>query len=522
MVLTVEELARACRKTSATEMCPCYEGNPPYLELFPEAFRDRAFGDCGCHPNINELQRAFDAYGLPNPWHVRLAKAGHGVIPFVDYDRLSTPFVESIIQCRGVRPEDLEFVREEVRCMSSVYCEPEFDYPIHKEDGYCYLNLYPRTERMRIAREVGPWPAIADLPEGRFPVPLPEVVCDVLVRGKLVRSVHVEPQWRRCEEDELVNLPPDVCVGGWGGGLTAYDQSAGADPGYTSAGTRKHVFKSAHADRDVLYLNQEFPPEPGKLYQPAAWDDHGKAHVPVGGVTHVRVDKPAWSLLVEPDVEVAFDKYRFRGRGKGGVIYGRGLAHLVIKSQSEKRLMLVQLSSPVVPRSPGGNVSSYLPVVFEAKPGRVDRLMVDPCDRYWRDLQPWGVLDTARATGAYRVSDGSAVAAVYAAAGEVDYADVFYVNRGGAFALMLQPGVVVHRVLKVRAEVGDDVGAVHAVDGFMGWIPPKRARWKEVMRRSVAMAALTYANLDVVDVSGGASVVPAAFIASLTDDSDSE
>nr|BED98320.1 MAG: hypothetical protein [Aspergillus flavus vivivirus 1] len=203
-----EELGRKGEKGP----CPCYDGAPAYLLLFDEEMHKEVYAKLGNHPRLADLQDLYWKCGLYYTDHVRLVKLNEGITMIEDYDGFSCHFVSEVFEFPSV-PDYLLPALDDVRVLTTRHCCFDDVVPYHEREGFCYLKLYPREIQAQIAKALGPWPSVRDLPSGRFPAVTKEVIGEVVSSHTLRRMVHVEAVCRD-GRDELLDYPPSAVVGG--------------------------------------------------------------------------------------------------------------------------------------------------------------------------------------------------------------------------------------------------------------------------------------------------------------------
>jgi hypothetical protein len=188
-------------------VCRCLEGLPPYLEVFSECDRDRVFSVLGPHPLLTELLAT-----------IRLARVADA--------RLSLFAFEAVGNMAVVAPserswfQDIAAFNHEVTATDSLgmFCGitqvlgtsecATRDMFTSLDTGYCYLDLYPRTEWFHLGNKLGAWPTASMLPSGRFPAKVTSRTASAF--GALCHVQRIADGL----DDQLVGVGGGVHVGG--------------------------------------------------------------------------------------------------------------------------------------------------------------------------------------------------------------------------------------------------------------------------------------------------------------------
>jgi hypothetical protein len=182
-------------------------GLPGYLDLFPEEGRDRVFSVLGPHPTLSELLAVLRIEGVSvgRMASTAIEPCGESAVLRT---ASSSRFVDVAVYNAEVHFHDPTywftqhtFVVWDARCSFR-------DIPTHRDEGYCYLGLYPRTQWYHLGAKLGAWPTASMLPPGRYPAAVPS-----LAVSALVGLCHVE-RLIPGAVDQLAALPSQVRVGG--------------------------------------------------------------------------------------------------------------------------------------------------------------------------------------------------------------------------------------------------------------------------------------------------------------------
>nr|BED98321.1 MAG: hypothetical protein [Aspergillus flavus vivivirus 1] len=303
--------------------CPCYDGAPAYLMLFPEENRDMVFERCGRHPRLIEVENMFWTYGLYDTEHVRLVKMGGGISMTEDENGYSHHFVRTVFE--NQLPVHIQRDLDQVRCLTSVYCCYDDVAPYHEIEGYCYLKLYPRELQADIAREVGAWPTLAELPSGRFPAVAREVLGEVLASGSLVvPALHVESAASGAMDD-LARYPATSVVGGTSP-PPAVPVRVEVDRIYLNRFDGQHY---AMDDEDVALVDTRVEAE---------------CHRACAGLTRqIVVDGEYWKFAVEPGATVTSHGF-VATPVRPLEVYGRGKFSISVRTKGSVRFQRVDAS----------------------------------------------------------------------------------------------------------------------------------------------------------------------------------
>lgn len=188
--------------------CRCLNGDVEYLKVFPEEMRDKIYGRLGPHPSVYMIAR--ELYHLTGsdqlPESFRLVDCGKGVLlkdlPG-DYSWVS--FNQALYMPGYDRP-----VAYDLRVVGTPRCCVYGDPPLPSNDGYCYLALYPRDQWYELARRLGPWPTVQQLPSGRYPAAAVEVIAPALQS----LALHCAPCGSNVPIDQLADYAQTMRVGG--------------------------------------------------------------------------------------------------------------------------------------------------------------------------------------------------------------------------------------------------------------------------------------------------------------------
>jgi hypothetical protein len=301
-------------------VCPCMEGHAVYLSLFPPGLRDQVFSVLGPHPTLSELlatirlNRVSDAYLQ----EYALEPCGRGSVLRPSATSLfgDVAFYNAAVPASG----KVWWFDGAARVLHSTECALR-DIPTYRDNGYCYLGLYPRDRWFDIGRRLGAWPTASMLPSGRFPAAVAAVAAPALAG-----LCHVEALVPTAL-DQLAAVPASVRVGG-----SAFRVSSEASQfGRLYPPTDANVAAEVRAVESVVvsdsFFYRDVPPgRVGPRYQRVEPGEYAVVQSYYDGHNVVSVGGDAWVLCVPPGSGVSRGGVVLSARDRYLFVHGTGVA----------------------------------------------------------------------------------------------------------------------------------------------------------------------------------------------------